>query len=384
MHTFVRTWSLGETVRRLLCLAITLLALLPGAPPADAQTIAPSRPILFVHGWCGSAWDWAPLFPTILQTLPPSLYPDPTVFYVQYNSLTDTINFWTENVPALGSAGGLTPVDEDVISKGYPNARYFVIQFLDPNVRSTDGVDVTKISILNKAYEISQVIKHITTITQIPQVNILAHSMGGLDARAYVEGMASQGACYLYTNPAVPWYFAPCNPGAAQYANDVANIITIDTPHAGSSLATPNAWLGFLGIEPACQANPSTNMTELLPYVHNGAGLIEALNYDGAALSRVKPSKNPVPIQAIENYFSDVTNSWTGLSGQSDDVVLRTSQTITSDSQTPVANLPANQTNATLTNVPIAYVSIDLNVEVTSSCWQFGEFLFPVLHVMGC
>src|ERR1039458_2269884 len=44
MHTFVRTSSLGETVRRLLCLAIAPLALLPGAVPADAQTIAPSRP----------------------------------------------------------------------------------------------------------------------------------------------------------------------------------------------------------------------------------------------------------------------------------------------------------------------------------------------------
>src|ERR1017187_8279723 len=274
MHTFVRTSSLGETVRRLLCLAIAPLALLPGAVPADAQTIAPSRPILFVHGWCGSAWDWAPVYSTLfaaLQARPGNLYPDQTVFWVQYNSVKNTINFWTENNPILGSPGNIAPIDESMIPIEHPNARFFAIESLYPDSGSTEAVDVTNVSILNKAYEISQVIKHITAITQTPSVNIVAHSMGGLDARAYVEGMASAGKCYLDNNstppvnPSVPWYFPPCSPGTAQYGNDVANIITIDTPHAGSPIATPNEFLGAIGLEPACQAHSSTNMTELLP-----------------------------------------------------------------------------------------------------------------------
>src|ERR1035438_35877 len=128
MHTFVRTWSLGETVRRLLCLAIALLALLPGAPRASAQTTAPSRPILFVHGWCGSASDWAPLYAPLFRTLPPNLYPDQTVFWIQYNSLQNTINFWTENNPSLGAApGNLQGIDESTIPTEHPNARFFAL-----------------------------------------------------------------------------------------------------------------------------------------------------------------------------------------------------------------------------------------------------------------
>jgi len=286
--------------------------LFPGALPADAQTTAPSRPILFVHGWCGSAWDWAPLYSTLFRAIPGNLYPDETVFYVQYNSLQNTINFWTEGSPSLGAAGGLTPIDESAIESAHPNARFCAIEFLDPDSGTTEAVDVTNISILNKAYDISQVIKHITAITHIPSVNIVAHSMGGLDARAYVEGMASATECYLDknnssrpVNPSVPWYFSPCSPGTAPYANDVANIITIDTPHAGSQLAVPNALLGAIGIESACQAYSSTNMTELLPLAqYGGAGLIESLNYNGVAENGVKPSPNPVPIQAIEDFFS--------------------------------------------------------------------------------
>ena len=48
--------------------------------------------------------------------------------------------------------------------------------------------------------------------------------------------MAATNACYDYTNN-VPSYSGTCNPGAEPYAGDVANIITLDTPHNGSSLA---------------------------------------------------------------------------------------------------------------------------------------------------
>src|ERR1700722_2548876 len=160
MTTFLRDWNEERKLHRPLCILTALLALLPGAFPADAQTTAPSRPILFVHGWCGSAYDWAPLYSFLFRELPGNAYPNQTVYYVQYDSMLDTINFWSEDDPSAGKTGNLTAVDESNIP---PNARFFAIQLYDPVSPGIDPANVAKISILNKAFEISQVIKHITT-----------------------------------------------------------------------------------------------------------------------------------------------------------------------------------------------------------------------------
>ena len=82
---------------------------------------------------------------------------------------------------------------------------------------------VAKISILNKAYEISKVIKQITEITHIHDVIVVAHSM------------TSPTGCYDYPNNQ-PYYVNPqCSPGSADatFANDIGDLITVDTPHSG-------------------------------------------------------------------------------------------------------------------------------------------------------
>ena len=60
---------------------------------AAAQPSRPGRPILFVHGWCGSAYDWAPLYGPIFGLFPSAIYPDPDVYLVEYNSGTDSVAF---------------------------------------------------------------------------------------------------------------------------------------------------------------------------------------------------------------------------------------------------------------------------------------------------
>ena len=228
--------------------ALVILALLFGTAPMHAQPSPPSRPILFVPGWCGDAFQWAPFFDPnnqygLAALLPASMYPKPQdVYLVEYNRWNNQIGFYKEGKPELGANSPITPVGVAVPS----TARFFVISFIDSDPTSTgpnDPVNVAASSILNKAYEISVVVKYINQLTGSQQVNILAHSMGGLDARAYVENMASLGDCFDYTNSVPNYSAASCSPGTglASYGNDVANIITLDTPNNGSSL-TLNGW----------------------------------------------------------------------------------------------------------------------------------------------
>jgi hypothetical protein len=78
----------------------------------------PSRPILFAHGFCGSALDFQPLLSSLYQQLPQSLYPNSTVYYASYDSVLSTTTFYTL------SNGGLAEIDEGSIPV---TARFFSI-----------------------------------------------------------------------------------------------------------------------------------------------------------------------------------------------------------------------------------------------------------------
>lgn len=345
-------------------------------PMQAAAQNPPSRPILFVHGWCGSPYDWAPFFGPLAQAFPAALYTNQTVYLVQYNSVSSAFTYWTETTPSAGASTALVPIAESAIPA---TARFFVIQLYDPNPSSTNptsSINVAKISILNKAYEIAQVVKHIVSITQIPQVNILAHSMGGLDARAYTEGLASAGACYDYSSGMPDYAASTCTPGSggAAYAGNIANIVTLDAPNAGSPLAN-SALLEDSGINSlACQASGSTNNVEITP----ASDLLQTINYGGSTLGGASPITLAVPVQAIEDYASDVELSWTGLTGYSDDVVQKTSQSIDD-------NVSAANTTAALVDIPVPYLSSDIaavpGCNVTVPILSLTE---PIIHLTSC
>jgi hypothetical protein len=88
-----------------------------------------------------------------------------------------------------------------------------------------------------------------------------------------------------------------------------------------------------------------------------------------------------MPIQAAEDYFNDNTDPWDNfngfLSGYSDDIVLRPSQSIK-------ANLPPAHTKATLQDIPTGYLSSDFGIWGTTACWVGGILHFPMLHFMTC
>ncbi|MFZ1008625.1 MAG: hypothetical protein WAN65_17425, partial [Candidatus Sulfotelmatobacter sp.] len=330
-----------------------------------------SQPILFVHGYCGSAFDFQPLLTPLYQQLPSNLYPNQTVYYVSYNSSSNVVSFY------ILANGLLVPVNESSIPS---TARFFSIIFYDPVSNSTDSADVVKISVLNKANELSEVINQITIITKAKNVILVAHSMGGLDARAYIENMASAGACYDYQNNVPDYGLISCVPGSSPYKGNIASLITVDTPHAGAPIAELNTQY----LEPilgACIADSSTNRSELNLKALGGSGLVEALDYDGSTIAGVSPSKNGSPIEAVEDYFSDTTNPWDNfngfLDGYSDDVVTLPSQSIK-------ANLSAAHSTAALQDVPVSYLSNDSGIAGTAACWVGGPLDLPMLHFMTC
>jgi pimeloyl-ACP methyl ester carboxylesterase len=359
----------------MLRLAAALLLALAAGLHAAAATNPASRPILLVHGFCGTAEDFSVLLPPLYAKLNHTLYPSPTLYYVKFNVRNDTIEFF------ILKNGVPTVVEESAIPS---DTRFFSMVFYDPISESSNTTDIAKISILNKGYEIARAIKQITAITHIQKVLVVAHSMGGLDVRAYMEDLASEGACYDYQANTPNYSLATCTPGAgdAKYAGDVGDLVTVDTPHAGAplgALSIPGE-ATYLG---TCLADPSVNRTEMLPLKLGGPGLFEALNYDGDKIGDAKPAANTVPIQAVENYFSDVTKPWDDvdnlLPGLSDDIVQLTSQSI-------VKNLPAVQSAAKLVDAPVSYLSSDAGIAATTACWVNVPIVGkePVLHFMGC
>jgi len=325
------------------------------------------------------------------------MFPNKSFYVIEYNIVQNSYAYYQvsdqKGVPLvtgpiqlfdLFGLGAITSSD----------ARFFAIQFYDPLSNGTDPDNVTRISVLNKAYEIKKVIEKIKSITNVTSVNVVAHSMGGLDARTYVENLASAGSCYDYQDnlldPAYgshPNYAAStCLPGTpkAAFANDVANIITVDTPHSGSPLAalqfkSPGQGLGLLATSfgQECQAFDSTNKTELALSSDGGPGLIEELNYEGSIHFGVAPILNSVPVQAVSNYFGDSNLSWTLLTGESDDIVPIDSQAF--------PNLLSLDNTAPFLNTPFSHAGGDPEVFLNSDCWVLSPSrLMPMLHSMKC
>ena len=295
------------SAKRVEFLALLILLLVLSVLPALGQTSPPSRPILFVHGFCGDAGSWAHLVQALSVSVAKdhaALYPNldtnnqQRVYKVYYDSIADQVYFID---PDTGET-----VDEMWI---LPSTRFFEIAFYDSANASFDANIVANISILNKAYELSRVIKEVTKITQIKDVIVVAHSMGGLVARAYMENLASPGYCWDPGSPSTPDYTdnkdSSCHPGQppARYGDDIADVITIDTPHGGTSASSLSVPYPLL----ACALQPSTTKTEMIPK----SSLLQALNYYGDPNGQLPSAAiASVPLQSLESYFANEPNPY--------------------------------------------------------------------------
>jgi len=86
------------------------------------------------------------------------------------------------------------------------------------------------------ACRVADEIAWITTTTGASRVDLVAHSMGGLIARAYIEAADFDD---VLGRSGFPDY------GLA-YRGDVRTLITLATPHHGMAFAPPGSWFGTL------------------------------------------------------------------------------------------------------------------------------------------
>lgn len=174
-------------VKRLLLEFLTLMFVAFGSfcvavssAHAQCTDAAPTRPILFVHGlrenstaWGTTSEGYSGIRDTIISRMAGTYgYPLNSTDYDLYFDGTNVRYSQQQGNPNL-----LT--DPIASSSNIPcDARFFSIIFFGWD--EFDSSDVANVSIITKAFELSEVIKAITGITFVKDVIVVAHSLGAL------------------------------------------------------------------------------------------------------------------------------------------------------------------------------------------------------------
>ena len=231
-----------------------LLALLLSVTAAAAEL-----PVIFVHGFCSSADTWNDTLPQLSTR--------------RYG--TDAARIYES---ALGKAGARSAVAAGTTT--------FRIDFSDLS-GGFELLAVANVPTVRKAGELKVVIDAVKLFTGAPTVIVVAHSLGGLATRAYIQGIGRNR-----------------NGATIPYGGDIAALIMISTPNQGSVLANLS---GRPGSE-ACTLADTENLRDLQPQ----SPLLTDLN------------RQPWPAgTAVHSIVSNNTGR------DSDDVVTTTSQDLT-------------------------------------------------------
>jgi pimeloyl-ACP methyl ester carboxylesterase len=189
-----------------------LLVSLFWASPAAAE----EWPVLFIHGFCSSADTWAETLPQLSTR--------------RYG--TDAPRVY-ESI--IGKAASKT-----VVAAGTTTFR---IDFSDLS-GGFELLAVANVPTYRKAGELKSVIDAIKLFTGKSKVILVAHSLGGLAGRAYIQGIGINRAG-----------------NRIAYGNDIAALINISTPNQGSVLAD----LSGRPEAQACTIADTANLRDLQP-----------------------------------------------------------------------------------------------------------------------
>jgi pimeloyl-ACP methyl ester carboxylesterase len=190
----------------------SLLALLLFVPTAAHAAL----PVIFVHGFCASADTWNDTLPQLSTR--------------RYG--TDAPRVYESEI---GKAAARSAVAAGTTT--------FRIDFSDLS-GGFEPIAVANVPTVRKAGELKAVIDAVKLFSGAPSVIVVAHSLGGLAARAYIQGIGlnRRGAT-------IP------------YGADVAALIMISTPNQGSVLANLS---GFPDAN-ACTLADTQNLRDLKP-----------------------------------------------------------------------------------------------------------------------
>jgi pimeloyl-ACP methyl ester carboxylesterase len=215
--------------------------------------------VIFVHGFCSSADTWTDTLPQL-----------------------STRRYGTDAPRVYESAVGKAGLRSEVSAA----SKTFRIDFSDLN-NGFELLAVATVPTVRKAGELKVIIDAVKRYTGAPRVILVAHSLGGLAARAYIQGIGRNRSDTTIA-----------------YDGDVAALIMISTPNQGSVLAN-------LSGKPEAQACTLAN-TENLRDLQPASDLLTELNRH--------PWPAGTPVHAI------ISNN---AGRDSDDVVTTTSQDLT-------------------------------------------------------
>jgi len=293
-----RNTKTGTAASVLLRLSAALICIFLSARPAGAQCsgATATRPILFVPGISENSTAWGVNGAGIRGAVMSSLLSTPGYStadaQAEYHLYFDGTNVRVAQV-AFDPTPYLIP-GEVASSTNIPcDARNFAISFYGwaTTALAFDPPTVAEVSILTKAYELSQVLQAIAGLTYVQDSIVIAHSMGALDIRIYVEGLGAPAA------------LAPCKqitcpmPSTVPYTGEVGHLITIDGTNAGADLAYIKDALFWISGLNVSELQPSSAVVQAL---NTPAGYPDGLGNDPHA-----QNPNPAPtIDAIIDSFS--------------------------------------------------------------------------------
>jgi hypothetical protein len=277
-------WKVATT---LFALNIGLLAS-NSAMGQASSTVGP--PIIFVHGICSNPSDWAFIRNSVVTHLPST--------NGNYQNTNDYIAVATG--PSAGDVLFYDDTGSPLLISLPTSARLFSVAF-NPNgfgtsppagsPNSFNALSVMQQSIKRKGDELAAVIAAVKRITGIPKVILIAHSLGGLDARSYLENLGSVQS-HKQGND-----------------SDVIEVTTIDTPHLGvpaTEIQSNLTILSFLSqyVFGQCLADQSEDMNEMEPT----SQVMKDLNYQTSAAGDIPRTisfdsmVNYVPLISAENF----------------------------------------------------------------------------------
>lgn len=276
-----------------------------------------STPVIFVHGWCGKGEGWDSMIAS-MQEAASDRYGAP-------GQKTDLYYMHRSN-------------GEGVIQhRGVASSQVYVLNLTADGCRTGDcydlnPVDVAHTRIVEKAYQLKQAIDWVKKETDAPKVAIVSHSQGGLVARAYVQGYACPDRNLDETTG------VECPKGERQaYQSDVERVVTIDTPHLGSSeddwgllgrLQYP--WLDLVLHGSTCRTADTVSRREMLP----DSRLLQGLNRTGIPADVALTSIASFPPVKQRGTFSTIDGRYpksVELGARSDGIVIYSSQSLKSE-----------------------------------------------------